>query len=483
LSCGPSPAWAAEQGQLDANPSLFAVLAAINAAGYDAEIGSASNNPLRETVRRALASRNIPCLNDLKRFVREHKQKDDTADLSQYVSFALLVDGPPAFQFHLKQNELPPDVVALDGFQELLVRFYQEAGVESLWNMAQPSIDAAIARYHEPVSRAVLEASAYLRTPGGGYLGRRFQIYLDLLAAPNNIQMRNYVDDYFIVLTPSPEPQIADVRHAYLHYLLDPMAMRYSDELAKKKTLGDYALAAPYLEEYYKSDFLLLATECLIKAVESRLEPGSAQKKLALVQQALGEGYILTPHFAEQLVLYEKQDLAMRYYFPDLVASIDLRKENRRLADVQFPEVRPVRMAKVVPVEQKAAPTGPQKTWQDAEQFYAARDLPQAKQTYLRLLQETGQSQMQAKAYYGLARIAALEKDPDSAEKFFQKVLTSSPDPQTQAWAHVYLGRLADAAGEREQASSHYQAALAIDGAPAAARTAAESGLREAFKK
>jgi tetratricopeptide (TPR) repeat protein len=477
------PARAAEQGQLDANPSLFAVFAAINAAGYDADMGSASNNPLRESVRRQLASKNIPCLDDLKRFVREHKQKDDTADLSQYVSFALLVDGPPAFQLRLKQNELPPDVVALDGLQELLVRFYREADVESLWNKAQPAIDAAIARYHEPVSMSVLEASAYLRTTGTGYLGRRFQIYLELLAAPNNIQMRNYVDDYFIVVTPSPEPQITDVRHAYLHYLLDPMAMRYSDELARKKTVGDYALSAPYLEEYYKSDFLLLATECLIKAVESRLQPGSAEKKQALVQQALGEGYVLTPHFAEQLVLFEKQDLAMRYYFPDLVASIDLRKEDRRLADVRFPEVRPVRKAKVVPVEQKAAPTGPQKTWQDAEQFYAARDLAQAKLSYLRLLQETSQSQMQAKAYYGLARIAALEKDPDTAEKLFQKVLTSSPDPQTQAWAHVYLGRLADAAGEREQASSHYKAALALDGAPAAARTAAESGLREAFKK
>ena len=40
-------AWAAEpsEGQLDGSKSLFAVLAAINVAGYDAELNSPSNDP------------------------------------------------------------------------------------------------------------------------------------------------------------------------------------------------------------------------------------------------------------------------------------------------------------------------------------------------------------------------------------------------------------------------------------------------------
>jgi len=52
-----------------------------------------------------------------------------------------------------------------------------------------------------------------------------------------------------------------------------------------------------------------------------------------------------------------------------------------------------------------------------------------------------------------------------------------------KAWAHVYLGRLSDIAGNREEAAKHYQTAIAVDGASAAARRAAEQGLQEAFKK
>jgi hypothetical protein len=41
----------------------------------------------------------------------------------------------------------------------------------------------------------------------------------------------------------------------------------------------------------------------------------------------------------------------------------------------------------------------------------------------------------------------------------------------------VYLGRLHDFAEERDQALAEYRAALAIDGAPEAARVAAQRGI------
>jgi tetratricopeptide (TPR) repeat protein len=477
LAAGCLPA--AELGQLDASPSLFSVLAAINAAGYDADLASGANHPLRERVRRELAGKNIPSLVDLKRFFSDHRQKDWTAELSQYVSFALSVDGPPSFSYRFMQNELPPDVAPLEGLPELMARFHREAGIDELWRQAQPELEAALGRYHEPVTRAVTEANAYLRYTSSGYLGRRFQILIDVLGAPNQIQIRSYKDDYFVVLTPSPEPQIEDVRHAYLHYLLDPIAMRSADKLDKKRALADYARGAPALEEYYKSDFLLLATESLIKAVESRLAPGP--KKQALAEQALREGYILTPFFAEHLPYYEQQEVAMRLYFPEMIEAIDLKKEERRLEKVEFLSERPARKAKVVPAERKIEPSGPYKTAQEAEQLYAGRQLGQAKEAYLRLLKETEEKPLHAKAYYGLARIAVLEKDPETGEKLFLKTLESSPDPQTKAWSLVYLGRLADLAGEREQAAAHYRSALEINGASAGARKAAEQGLQEAF--
>ncbi len=480
--CG-GASMAAEQGQLDASETLFSVLAAINAAGYDADLDSASSHPLREAVRKELAAKRIPCLAELKDFFLDHRKKDWTAELSQYISFALVSDGPPGFKPRLKRNELPPDVVELDGFQPLLARFYKEADLGKLWNQAQPEYEAAIARYHGPVVRAVSEVSSYLRAEAAGIRGWRFQIYVDLLGAPNQIHTRSYGSEYFVVVTPSPEPQVADIRHAYLHFQLDPLATRYAEDLEKKKAVGDYALGAPYLDEVYKSDFLLLATECLIKAVESRLEPGGAARKQALVQKALGEGYILTPHFAEQLAIFETQESSMRLFYQQMITAIDFRKEERRLANVEFSTERPVRRAKEAPARRPPEPTGAEKTLQDAEQLYAERQLAKAKEAYLRLLRETSDRPLQAKGYYGLARIAALEKEPGLAEKLFQQVLASSPDPQTGAWAHVYLGRLADLAGEKEAAAEHYRSAAATEGASQAAREAALKNLQEGFRK
>ena len=124
--------------------------------------------------------------------------------MGQYISFALAVKGPPDFEYKFRKVDLPPDVDGLEGFSELMVRFHREAGMDDLWKQAQPFFDKAIERYHEPVSQAVLEVNAYLRSVTSGLFGRRFQIYLDLLGAPNQIQVRGYADDYYIVITPIP---------------------------------------------------------------------------------------------------------------------------------------------------------------------------------------------------------------------------------------------------------------------------------------
>jgi len=130
-----------------------------------------------------------------------------------------------------------------------------------------------------------------------------------------------------------------------------------------------------------------------------------------------------------------------------------LNREDQRLAAVVFVSERPARRAKAAQVEQPAELTGARKTLEEAERHYRDRDFDQAKTAYLRVLKETGEQPLHAKAYYGLARIAANQRDPQLAEDLFEKTLTSSPDAEVQAWSHVYLGRLADAAGEREQAT------------------------------
>jgi tetratricopeptide (TPR) repeat protein len=126
---------------------------------------------------------------------------------------------------------------------------------------------------------------------------------------------------------------------------------------------------------------------------------------------------------------------------------------------------------------------GAERTLDKAEASYTKRDLPAAKDLYKNVLTETTLKPLHAKAYYGLARIAILERDPEAGDQLFRKVLELEPDPYTKSWSLLYLARLADSQGDREQAEQHYKEALAVQGAPDSVRQAAEKGLKEAFNK
>jgi tetratricopeptide (TPR) repeat protein len=378
-------------------------------------------------------------------------------------------------------QEVPPDVRKLDGLNELIADFYREADIEDLWKQSQPALNRVLASYHSGVVQGVLAANAYLRNPTNNARGGRFQVYVDLLGAPNEIQTRSYKSNYYVVVTPSAEPQVDQVRHAYLHFLLDPLSLRYFEQWGRDKSLADYAQSAPALDDAYKNDFMLLATECVIKSVESRLASGA--KKQELVNQALSQGFVLTPALAEGLAVYEKQPESLRNYFPDLLGGIDLEHEDRRLRKVEFAKQETVHIAKAAPAPPAPVLSASAQSLAEAESSYASRNLIAARQGYEKVLQQPAEKPVHARAYYGLARIAALDHDPELAEKLFEKTLEMSPDDETKSWAYLYLGRLSDAAGEREQAEKHYREALAVRGAPEQVKVAAEKGLGQPFQR
>jgi tetratricopeptide (TPR) repeat protein len=90
---------------------------------------------------------------------------------------------------------------------------------------------------------------------------------------------------------------------------------------------------------------------------------------------------------------------------------------------------------------------------------------------------------LHAKAWYGLARIAMLHNDPETAEQAFRKSLELGPEPQDKAWVLYYLGRLAVAAGERDRGIQLIQEALRLPGASDKARKAASDALQQIPKK
>ncbi len=461
------------ENQFGSSLSLFSTLAAINAAGYDAGIDSSLNEryKVRTQIREELAKRKIECLPDLRAFYSEHKKGSDTADLSQYISFALLASGPPLFE--LPSGTLPPEVEPLRALSPLLARFYKDANIEDLWNRSQRAYTIAIHDYQDAVINTLFETNGYLRNPSG-YTGRRFQIFLDLLAAPNQIQVRSYRDDYYVVISPTNAPVIDEIRDAYLAYVLDPLTFKYKEAIKLKESLRTYAQDAPALDLAYKDDFPLLVTKCLTKAIDSRLMR-NPDKRQAFVDEAMRQGFILTAAFADLLPRYEKQQESLAINYPDLVGAIDVRKEEKRLKRIEFAQSA---APAVTAAPQKMQIPPAEQSLEAAEGVYEQGQYEAASKLYKQVLEQTADKKLQGRAYYGLARVATHENRREAAVEFFQKTADADPDPAITAWSHVYLGRLALAKGNPNAAYQEFKLALANNGASPLARQAAEKGLQ-----
>lgn len=461
------------ENQFSVSEALFTTLAAMNAAGYDTGIDSQLNDQfqVRRQVRAELAKKQIPSLAELREFYQAHKKPTDAADLGQYISFALLAGDAP--KFTLPGDNLPADVEPIRGLSALLERFYKEADIESLWNRSQQAYATAMGQYQDSVINTLFETNGYLRN-ASGYLGRRFQIYLDLMGAPNQIQVRSYRNDYFVVITPASTPVVDEIRDAYLAYILDPMTYKYSATIKQKESLAKYAADAPALDLAYKDDFSLLLTKSLIKAIDARLMHGGETQREAAVNEAMREGFILTAAFADLLVKYEHQPDAMKIYYPDMLAAIDVRKERKRLEGIEFAKSAPNRVV-AAPAKLKLDPI--EENLQNAEGVYEQGNYELAGKIFKTVLEETADKAMQGRAYYGLARIAVRQNQKNQAVDYFKRTAEDNPNPTLTAWSHVYLGRLALASGDPEKATGEFKTALGIEGASAMARDAAEKAL------
>lgn len=469
--------------QLDVDPRLFSVIAAINAAGYDTELDSSNNHPLRQLTRDYVAKKKPGVLPELRSFFAAHRQKNPAQELSQYISFALSTRNVPEFEFRFNENELPPDVAKLAGFERLMSRFHREAEMDAFYKQNEAVFETALQRYQEPASRMMNDVNGYMRNPGISTLGRTFRVYVDLLGSPNQIHYRNYQDDFYVVLTPSADPQVDYLRNAYFKFMIDPLTLKYAEDLNQKRGLIDYAQASPALDDHYKDDFILLAGASLSKAIEARLaRPG---ERAQLVDAALKEGYVLTPAFSDLLPEYEKQEQSLRLYFPELIKGINLRKEAKRLESIDFVKSKPVRKARVIEAPAAAPPqlTGVAKSVDDADTLIEKRELAPAREVLLGVLKQTDDKKWHGRAYFGLARIATLQKDPETGFKLFETTLETSPEGSIQAWSHYYLGRLSELSNSPDEAVRHFESALAIPAISPKTRSLVEPALAGAKKK
>lgn len=470
---------AQEGNQLDADIRMFTVMAAINAAGYDDGVGAKGDSLVRQAVRVRLESFQGETRTLLENAYNDLKQDDPEANLSQWVSFALLCEPPPTFELVANlPTDLPEEVRKLRAFSTILERFYREADIESLWHKYQPAYAQELDRYHAAVAPMMFRTAGYLRISNQSPEYGAFRVWIDQLAAPGSINMRLWGGNMQVVAHSSERIHLDEIRHAFLIHLLDRLSIRYRNTVAQKEVLSRFAMFAPALDEAYKTDFELLVTKSLVKAVEVRLDRASPEKKLERVNQAMREGFILTPYFFEALPGFEADSRDINKYYPELIEGIDLKKEAARLQNVTFaePAAKPKR----------EAPSAPQlsevdKSLKRGEFLINEEMFDEAREAFELAKQQAGGAQAQAS--YGLARVAIMEADPDLAREHFLETAKLAKDPHLKAMAHIYIGRIEDVVGNREQAVLHYK--LALEAGDPSQRTLelAEQGIAAPFRR
>ena len=459
---------------VESSEQLFCVLAALNDAGYDTGGGIDTGSNARDAVRALLAGKQIPVASDIRKFYLAHRVVGNPGrDLGQYISLALLLGPPPDFKFTVAQADLPPDARNVAGLVPLLKLFYKQADMVDLWARASVNFHSAIERYSSPVRRSIELADAYLRFPAGSYLGRTYTIYLDLLGAPNQVQARIYGANYYLVITPSKNLRIRDIRHQYLHFLLDPLAVKYDSEIHKAVALEALARKAPALRSEFKADFSLLVTECLIRAVELRMDKVPAPEATKQVGQLTASGFILVPYFYDALQQFEKQDSSMTAYYQQMMKGINPAEEALRLGKVKFTEP--------ASQPQTAVASGLTETEQILDQgdndIYSG-NYDAAKTEFQQVLDKDPKNE---RALFGMAVVASNTRKPDLARKYFEDTLSVATDLRIVTWSHIYLGRLDDISGSRNKALAQYRAASLTAGRYPEAMRAVEDGLRIPF--
>jgi len=473
---------------VDGSEAMFTTICALLAAGFESNVSADNWTAFRAQMRERLRQQQGPAVEAVREYYRLHELRDPGATLSRYLWFGLVSGPAPAFQPVLRRDELPPEVIALEGFSEILSNYYQEQKIGQLWRQVQPIYNREVERLHDPVSQIVFVASGYLREilePSGP---RTFAIVVEPLVG-RITNVRNFGDHYALVLSGGEEIPTDVVRHAFLHFLLDPLPLMYPHVTAVKRPLFEKAATAPRLAPELKDDYASYFAECMVRAVELKLKRISPGEREAAMSRDDEDGYVLVKPLFEALPKFENSEPSMKLFFPDLVRAIDMGAEAKRLVAVNFAPAETAKQedeaaSEEVARRRNAAPTTVPNDAEvitaltEGERRIAEKNPRAAEASFQKVLTKYPD---QARAWYGIGLVALLDHDAARAKQVFGRLTTgehaATQDPMVLAWSHVYLARIYDDEGNPEVAKMEYESVLNVAGGPEQAKLAAQKGL------
>ena len=496
---------------------VFLMAAALNACGYDE--GLEESAPVRKRVRDEMAlalaksedardKRDKICL-----YIAQHRMTGGELDIAQYISLALYLTPPPEIETSAELTEMPPDSTQIVEIVPLLRDFAAAVDLHGIWLAVHRTYDDEADHLHDPLSKMIVSTNLYLKMPAETYNGRRFIVVVEPLFSPRMVNARIYGTDYVVVVSPENGTiPLNDVRHTYLHYVIEPLLYVRANAIDRTQPILKEIRDAP-LEFRFRSDTVPLTIECLIKAIEARTMdtgvpvytiPADADRsdmpryeherqiyqqkvdaiKWATVRHDMTQGFVLTQYFYEQMMQFEKDPASLKDTIGEMVYSMDVDQQVHRARDLDFDKEgdnevlsrsQPHKLTGLDLAEARLASGDVATAGAMARQALAARSASPDAANSLDAIASG------ARADFILARVAILTGHPDQAVDEFQKTLAASKNPRLISWSHIYLGRMLDLDCKRDEALTEYQDALKTRDGQQDTRLAAERGVKTAY--
>ena len=307
-----------------ADRRIFAVMAFLNAAGYDSEVSGCQMHPLRVQVRQKVMQNLAPHPEKLRAWRKYYHQH--LWGSWYYANFALSLNADYPFHRIRPARELYPRIAAvLADFPEVLNDFWVTAELDQVWTDFKPAYLAEVQRYSpERMAQQMGFLWQYLRMTRPDHR--------IIIQVPNPLQRSatanaNRLEKYFYSVDgPNSNGGGLNV-HEYLHTVMNDLVKRnYS--AAKRKLRPYYNAGKDAQISATLRDPVTWSTECLIHALDHRVafhqfsDPAIKKSIEARVDELTKSGYTLLKPLYEALLDFEQSGQSFDKYLPLLLANL-----------------------------------------------------------------------------------------------------------------------------------------------------------------
>ena len=541
--------------RIEPDKRVMVVLATLEAARTTNEAGdtiqviktplSAEGEKFREQLQSDLAALNAETRKNISTFVIAYKKrnagKSDAELVAPFISMAYALTPAPELADPVVTSDLPGNLLDVLDFSPLVRDFYRRSSfagnMPEYIKLYQQTADA---RLRSSAREMVNELLTYLHTKPQLFFiervktetqkskskkttlsnvetrerERRFYIVPEMLAPAGSINFLNVKDDYFAVLSPETDLAGSGVRRAYLQFVVDPLVLSNSKEIATvrdsvKKLLEDRRKIDPSISP----DVYLTISRSLVTAIDTkqtqnaltaiatsqarqridraktteektaiareldRYNKSQADEAALQLSESFEKGAVLSFYFAEQLKGIEDSGFDIASSIREMLLSFDPSKEVNRLeqyADARNRAVAAREERRKNPTAVNIAENPVTAKLLDVQRTIDAKNYDKATTDLKVLLKE---NPSEPRVFYGLGRIAslqaeAIEESEQQAAKLreaktaYENVIRISQKQQVDAalvsLSYVALAKIYEFFDDNTYAISVYDKAIQI---------------------